>query len=159
IVSVNIYSPGQFAVLPGSWLASDASGLMDLFRVCDCLSCLRRTLLRAYVLASCGCPRSTNSFHLPESHHMKPKPYFILLGSAILLSASGQAAKSVVHNSVFQSNAARNSQAQPCVDRSNLLAAPSISPFDLEKYLNERDESEDCHVNFKPIWRKLKIPR
>jgi hypothetical protein len=42
---------------------------------------------------------------------------------------------------------------------SRILSSPSISPRQLEEYTNQRDENENEFVDFKPIWRRLQIPR
>lgn len=42
---------------------------------------------------------------------------------------------------------------------SRILSSATISPYQLEEYTNQHDEYETKFVDFKPIWRRLQIPR
>lgn len=66
--------------------------------------------------------------------------------------------QSLIYGQVSQPNNTP-STSKEAGDYPNALESDTISPYQLEEYINRQDENEVEVVDFKPVWERLQVPR
>lgn len=65
----------------------------------------------------------------------------------------------IAHTDGSQPESERSSQDNHTLYPSRILDSPTVSPYDIEEFINSQRRDEDHFIDFRPIWERLQISK